>query len=87
VIESPESPDQVEAHADGASEVVLHDGPKSNPLALAVLIVGALISVNLGHESVGADPARYIATMHLAFWVLAAVTAVALAISVSRIRR
>ncbi|TML13163.1 MAG: hypothetical protein E6G39_10505 [Actinobacteria bacterium] len=43
MIESPESPDQVEAHADGASEVVLHDGPKSNPLALAVLIVGALI--------------------------------------------
>ena len=43
MIESPESPDQVEAHADGASEVVLHDGPKSNPLALAVLVIGALI--------------------------------------------
>jgi hypothetical protein len=49
-----------------------------------MLIVGALVSVNLGHEPVGADPARYIATMRSAFWVLAAVTALALAVSVSR---
>jgi hypothetical protein len=52
-----------------------------------MLIVGALVSVNLGHEPVGADPARYIATMRTAFWVLAAVTAVALAVSLSRVRR
>src|SRR5438270_8673538 len=54
---------------------------RSLGMVSGMLIVGALISVNLGHESVGADPARYIATMHLAFWVLAAVTAVALVIS------
>src|ERR1051325_2568059 len=51
-----------------------------------MLIVGALISVNLGHEPVGADPARYIATMHLAFWVLAAVTDAARALSAARVR-
>src|SRR5438270_3753900 len=54
---------------------------RSLGMVSGMLIVGALISVNLGHEPVGADPARYIATMHLAFWVLAAVTAVALVIS------
>ncbi len=46
-----------------------------------MLIVGALISVNLGHDPVGADPARYVATMHASFWILAAITVVALAIS------
>src|SRR5437763_8858741 len=60
---------------------------RSLGMVSGMLIVGALVSVNLGHEPVGADPGRYIATMHLGFWVLAAVTAVALAISVSRIRR
>ena len=38
-----ESPDQVEARVDDANEVVVHDGPKSNPVALVVLVVGALI--------------------------------------------
>ena len=59
---------------------------RSLGMVSGMLIVGALVSVNLGHEPVGADPARYISTMHVAFWVLAAVTAVALAISVSRVR-
>jgi len=59
---------------------------RSLGMVSGMLIVGALISVNLGHEPVGADPARYIATMHVAFWVLAAVTAAALAISAARVR-
>jgi len=59
---------------------------RSLGMVSGMLIVGALISVNLGHQPVGADPARYIATMHLAFWVLAAVTAAALAISFVRVR-
>jgi MFS family permease len=59
---------------------------RSLGMVSGMLIVGALISVKLGHEPVGADPARYIATMHLAFWVLAAVTAAALAISAARVR-
>ena len=60
---------------------------RSLGMVSGMLIVGALVSVNLGHEPVGADPARYIATMRTAFWVLAAVTAVALALSLSRVRR
>jgi MFS family permease len=60
---------------------------RSLGMVSGMLIVGALVSVNLGHEPVGADPARYIATMRTAFWVLAAVTAVALAVSLSRVRR
>jgi hypothetical protein len=49
--------------------------------------VGALVSVNLGHDPVGADPARFISTMQAAFWVLAFVTALALALSTWRIPR
>jgi len=60
---------------------------RSLGMVSGMLIVGALVSVNLGHEPIGADPARYIATMRAAFWVLAAVTAVALAVSLSRVRR
>ena len=60
---------------------------RSLGMVSGMLIVGALVSVNLGHSPVGADPARYIATMHTAFWVLAAVTAVALAVSVLRSSR
>lgn len=59
---------------------------RSAGMVSGMLIVGALVSVNLGHEPVGADPARYIATMQVAFWVLAALTAVALAISARRVR-
>ena len=51
-----------------------------------MLIVGALISLEIGHAPVGADPARYIATMHIAFWILAALTAAALALSLLRSR-
>ncbi len=46
-----------------------------------MLIVGALISLNLGHDPVGADPDRLVATMHASFWILAALTALALALS------
>jgi MFS family permease len=59
---------------------------RSAGMVSGMLIVGALVSVNLGHEPVGADPARYISTMHVAFWVLAAVTGIALAISAKRVR-
>ena len=59
---------------------------RSLGMVIGMLIVGALVSVNLGHEPVGADPARYIATMHTAFWVLAALTAAALAVSLFRTR-
>jgi MFS family permease len=48
-----------------------------------MLIVGALVSLNLGHAPVGADPARFVATLQASFWILAAVTAVALAVSAS----
>src|SRR5207302_969197 len=48
---------------------------------VGVVLIAALISVNLGHDPVGADPARYVATMHASFWILAAITALALAIS------
>jgi RIP metalloprotease RseP len=43
VTDTRTSPDPVGAQADGAGEVVVHDGPKSNPLALVVLLAGALI--------------------------------------------
>jgi hypothetical protein len=51
-----------------------------------MLIVGALVSVKIGHEPVGADPARYVATMQLAFWLLAGVTALALFFSLKQRR-
>jgi MFS family permease len=59
---------------------------RSLGMVSGMLIVGALVSLKIGHAPVGSDPARYIATMHLAFWVLAAVTALALALSVVRAR-
>ena len=42
MIESKDLPDQTAAPADGPAEVVVHDGPKSNPVALVVLLLGAL---------------------------------------------
>jgi hypothetical protein len=42
------------------------------------------VSLNLGDTPVGSDPARYIATMHVAFWLLAAVTAAALLLSLAK---
>lgn len=45
-----------------------------------MLIVAALVSLNLGHEPVGADPARFVATMQASFWILVGTTAAALAL-------
>ena len=59
---------------------------RSLGMVSGMLIVGALVSLNLGHDPVGADPARFVATMHASFWILAAVTAVALAVSLIRAR-
>jgi MFS family permease len=56
---------------------------RSLGMVSGMLIVGALVSLNIGHQPVGSDPARYIATMRLAFWVLAALTAAALALSLA----
>ena len=49
-----------------------------------MLIVAALVSLNLGHEPVGADPARFVATMHATFWILVGTTAAGLALSLRR---
>ncbi|MNC90721.1 hypothetical protein D3C83_68520 [compost metagenome] len=49
-----------------------------------MLIVAALVSVNLGHAPVGADPAAFVATMQLSFWILVATTAAALVIGLRR---
>jgi MFS family permease len=54
---------------------------RSLGMVAGMLIVGALVSLNLGHDPVGADPARFVATMHASFWILAALTALALALS------
>ena len=54
---------------------------RSLGMVSGMLIVGALVSLNLGHDPVGADPARFVATMHASFWILAAVTAVALVLA------
>lgn len=56
---------------------------RSLGMVSGMLIVGALVSLNIGDAPVGADPARYIATMHVAFWLLAAVTAAALLLSLA----
>jgi MFS family permease len=56
---------------------------RSLGMVSGMLIVGALISLNLGHEPVGSDPARLIATMHASFWILAATTLVALGASLA----
>ena len=51
-----------------------------------MLIVGALVSLHLGHDPVGAHPERFLATMRTAFWILSALTAVALVVSLRRTR-
>jgi MFS family permease len=56
---------------------------RSLGMVSGMLIVGALVSVNLGHDPVGRDPARLIATMHASFWILSAITLAALALSVA----
>src|SRR6185436_13982299 len=45
---------------------------RSFGMVMGMLVVGGLVSLNLGHDPVGADPARFIATMQASFWVLAA---------------
>jgi DHA2 family multidrug resistance protein-like MFS transporter len=59
---------------------------RSLGMVSGMLIVGALVSLNLGHDPIGADPARFVATMHTSFWILAAVTGAALAVSLLRAR-
>ena len=59
---------------------------RSLGMVSGMLIVGALVSLNIGHDPVGADAARFIATMQASFWILAALTAVALAVSLMRPR-
>ena len=59
---------------------------RSLGMVSGMLIVGALVSLELGNEPVGADPARFVATMHISFWILAAVTGAALAVSLGRMR-
>jgi hypothetical protein len=54
---------------------------RSLGMVSGMLIVAALVSLNLGHAPVGADPARFVATMQLSFWILAALTAAALVLS------
>ena len=54
---------------------------RSLGMVSGMLIVAALVSLNLGHAPVEADPARFVETMRLSFWILAALTAAALALS------
>jgi MFS family permease len=49
-----------------------------------MLIVAALVSVYLGHDPVGADPERFVATMRASFWILVGTTAAALAVGLRR---
>ena len=59
---------------------------RSLGMVTGMLIVAAIISVMIGHEPVGSNPARFIATMQIAFWILAGVSALALVLSVLRTR-
>ncbi|MFL6567036.1 MAG: MFS transporter [Burkholderiales bacterium] len=57
---------------------------RSLGMVSGMLIVAALVSLKLGHAPVDADPAGFVATMQLSFWILAALTALALAVSLRR---
>jgi MFS family permease len=59
---------------------------RSLGMVSGMLIVAALVSLNLGHAPVDADPARFVATMQLSFWILAALTAAALVLSLAGVR-
>ncbi len=65
----------------------LSAGSRSLGMVSGMLIAGALVSLHLGHDPVGADPARFVEAMHAAFWILAALSALALLVSVRRSRR
>jgi MFS family permease len=54
---------------------------RSLGMVSGMLVVAAIISLNLGHDPVGADPGRFVATMRTSFWILAALTFAALAVS------
>jgi MFS family permease len=54
---------------------------RSLGMVSGMLIVAAAVSLNLGHAPVDADPARFVETMRLSFWILAALTAAALVLS------
>lgn len=64
---------------------------KSRSLGMlaGMAIAAALISIHLGNEPVHRDPARFTATMTTAFWILAALTAAALAVGLAsnRVRK
>jgi hypothetical protein len=49
-----------------------------------MLIVGALISLHVGHAPLGADPAGFLAAMQTSFWILVGVSAAALSVSLLR---
>jgi MFS family permease len=57
---------------------------RSLGMVSGMLIVAAIVSLELGHAPVGADPARFVEVMHTSFWILAAVSAVALGLSLMR---
>lgn len=60
---------------------------RSLGMVSGMLIAGALVSLHLGDDPVGADPAGFVAAMRAAFWSLAALSALALVFSVKGSRR
>ena len=54
---------------------------RSLGMVSGMLIVAALVSLYVGHAPVESDPARFVAAMQLSFWILAALTAAALLLS------
>ena len=59
---------------------------RSLGMVSGMLIVGAAVSLQLGHAPVEADPARFVATLQASFWILAAVSAAAFAFSLRAAR-
>ena len=57
---------------------------RSLGMVSGMLIVHALVSFYLGHQPIGADPARFVATMQASFWILVGTTAAALLISLRK---
>jgi MFS family permease len=61
-------------------------GARALGMVVGMLVVAAIISLEIGHAPVGADPAKLVTTLHHAFWVLTALSVAALAFSVRRQR-
>jgi MFS family permease len=59
---------------------------RSLGMVSGMLVVAALVSVYVGHAPVEAEPARFVAAMHISFWILAVLTAAALMVSVRHVR-